>query len=121
MIAQIDAVIERLQHEANTEKNIVNIEFTNIYKGDKEFVYKINKAENEVVVNYKGVVYAFPLPTITFKLRPPVTWLWFKEVYVHEVTNTFKLQYSLAMYYNICVHTYYKNKLNNNLNNKEND
>lgn len=122
MIKHIDNLLERLTHDADTVQNVVDIEFKNTYKYDKNFIYEIVKENKEVIVMYKGIKFGFTLPIIEVPLRPIVSWLFFfRRNYVHQVIDTYKLQYSLSMYYIVCLQTYYKNNLNINLKPKIND
>jgi len=114
MLKQIDNLIESLLHEADTVKHNVDIEFNNLYKHDKDFKYTILKKDKEVMVNYKGILYGFTLPVISVGLMPTATYAFFKKKYVYEMIDTFKLDYSLSMYYVICLHIYSKTQLNIN-------
>jgi len=111
MVLNIDININRLTHNADTVKNVVDIEFKNLYKYDKDFTYNILKNDKEVVVDYKGLRFAFETPIIKKDLIPIMSYLFFfKAQYTYEMIDTFKLEYTLAMYYIICLKTEYKNK-----------
>ena len=116
MIKEIDNIIDKLIYNANTSRG-TEIAFKNLYKDDKDFIYIKDKENKEVIVTYKSIKYAFTLPVIPCTLKPPISWLWFKRAYIHNMINTFELDYSLSMYYAICIHTYYKNNIIINIKN----
>jgi len=113
MIKQIDNTIDRLIFDGNVVNNIVSIEFNNIYKYDSNFRYEIDKEHRTVTVIYREKTkFGFELPVIMIPLSPPISYLLFwKRTYTHQMTDTFKLEYSLAMYYTICLQTYLKNNI----------
>ncbi len=109
MSKALDMLIDNLRTQHYNAMSS-EIEFKQLYKLDKEFTYVVDKKTKEVKVSYKKIQYFFTLPVIPITLSPPVSYLlFFKKRHIHNVVDTFQLNYQLALHYIICLNTFIKN------------
>jgi hypothetical protein len=108
----VDKLIDKLRSE-HYNRITADMQFSNMYKLDENYTYKVDKKSKKVVASYKEITYTFDLPIIPIVLAPPISYLFFfRKRYTHNVVDTFKLEYKLALHYIITLQTYIKYKDN---------